>query len=667
MNKIFFVLSFSILYLLHTAFVTIPPVFGQQDKVTIKIGYEPDLAPLNLANSGNAVGFSIDLLREISKNKDFDIVFIPMVKGEALKKITSGEIDLISSVQYSSQLASIIEYSDPIFTSSIGILTPKQDNQLETLSILSDVLVAIQNDTLEYDFLKNIRRIKYQVCNSQHTALKFFLAGRADVFVGNIDTANYYLEQYSLHTKYQFSNAYLIPVDYSFAVAKNNYALLSMLNSGVRQLKSTGVYGRLYRKWFDQEAEALSDLVRLIWEIGAGVAAVFLVIVFLSVRWNRQLKKQVARKTLDLQVLNESLVKQIEITNNNNEFLKQVLDSSPRGIIILNHEGYITKSNIIASTFLNRNEPLKGRHFRDIPFLYELIEGKFEPVLSGQKKHFLGEHHELNPSSKRPQQLRYYVYPLYQYDQKINGLILTFEDVTAELEVQKKLFEQEKNRALSRMVAGIAHEVRNPLSSIKTFIELIPRKIDNQRFQKELAATVPREIVRINRLIEGLISYARPREVKNELVSMKKLIDETALLFQHSIRSKGFHLMTEDVEDLMVMTDHDQIKQVIINLVINAIDALKDSDHSKNKLTIELKAFRTAQHVCIQVVDNGNGMSKEEQVNSLEPFYTTKPKGTGLGLPLAQQLVKENSGELIIESEKNIGTTVTIYFNQVEG
>lgn len=117
------------------------------------------------------------------------------------------------------------------------------------------------------------------------------------------------------------------------------------------------------------------------------------------------------------------------------------------------------------------------------------------------------------------------------------------------------------------------------------------------------------------------------------------------------------------------MTDNDQIKQIIINLVINATDALEEAnycDTEKIERIIELKAFAVENEVCIQVIDNGIGMDAEEKEKALEPFFTTKTKGTGLGLTLAEQLIRENSGRLLLDSEKNIGTVISMFFNSIE-
>ncbi len=645
------------------------PVFAEHERTQIVVGYESDLPPINYSIEGKAQGFTIDLLRAIFKDQHINILFIPLNQNDALRQIPSGQIDIIAGIPYSSHLSDIVEYSDPVFTSSIGVLAPVKIAQDKNFTNLSEMIVALQSNSVEYDFLKNVRRIRYQVSNSQRKALRFFLLGRADVFIGNVATAEYYLDRYHLSNEYEFSNSYLIPVEYSFAVPKNNFNLLNRLNTGIRKLKSSGEYSDLYQKWFHKEPETIRGIVRLAWKIGTVALSIFLVVLLFGIRWNRQLKKEVARKTVDLLQLNESLTQQITIAQNNNEFLKQILNSSPRGIIIFDRKGRITKCNKIVYNLLDLTEELQGKHYSEILFLSELLDGKITPVLSGQCDHFLGEHKELKLSGTRMHHLRYNVYPLYQYDRKINGIILNFEDVTAELEMRNKLFEREKNRALSRLVAGIAHEIRNPLSAIRTFAELIPSKIQSTKFQQEISTCVPKEIIRINRLIEGLINYARPRKGKNELVSVKKVFDESAILLGHSIRSRGFKLRREAPDDLLIVTDNDQIKQIIINLVINATDALEEANYSdteKIERIIELKAFAVENEVCIQVIDNGIGMDAEEKEKALEPFFTTKTKGTGLGLTLAEQLIRENSGRLLLDSEKNIGTVISMFFNSIE-
>ncbi|ADU65907.1 PAS sensor protein [Desulfurispirillum indicum S5] len=631
---------------------------------TLIVAYEPDLAPLNAAQEGVPAGFAIEVLDRIAALHHIRLQYVPMARSRAIEAIREQQVDIIVSIPFSRSYAELMDFSEPFYSTSVGILTPADRHGIDAVTDLSETLVALQSHTIEYDFLKNIRRIHYQVAGSQRAAIEAFLLGRADVFVGDVAIAEHYLEQHHLEDRYSFARTYLMPLDYSFAVSKDNYRLLHTLNSGIRHVKSTGEYGDMYQKWFKTPQEFASGTLLVVVKITLALIAVFLILFLVGARWNRQLKKEVDRKTRDLSHLNASLVEQVELTRNNVEFLRQIIDSSPRGIVTLNREGLITKFNQKASVIVGLRELPLGEHYSRVQLISELLKNKADEVLSGRKNYYLGETKEWERDPETLYQLRYYVYPLFSFEQHINGLILTFEDVTEETELRKKLFEQEKSKALSRVVAGIAHEIRNPLSSIKTFVELIPTKLHNERFQKEISTYVPREITRVNQLIEGLINYARPRQQIFETIAASTILDECYILFERSVMNKGFALLRDYQSHRQICVDHNQIKQVVINFLINALDALEEKRlKSDEPLHITLRTRDKADRVCIQIVDDGIGMDEDGRVKALEPFFTTKPKGTGLGIPIADQLIKENRGELHISSNQKFGTVISVYFD----
>ncbi len=640
--------------------VAVTPAAAEQK--VIRIGYEPSLPPLNYLENEKVAGFTIDLLKKIFEDDAAELQFVPLDKSQALTALARGNIDLIASIPFSRKQAAGLAFSDPFYLSSVGILTPRaQSNPPVSIAHFSGRLVSLQRDTVEYDFLRRVKNIRYQVSGSQLAALEFFLAGRAEIFVGNVETARYYLQQLHLESEYTFVNAYFMSIEFCFGVAHNNQALRNQLNSGINRLKNTGIYSDLYTSWFGKEESRISYLFGLMWKIALALALLFSLVLYLSIRWNRELKSQVASKTQDLKELNDSLVKQIDIAKNNNEFLNQIIESSLRSILILNKDGTIARHNNSIITLLGCSKQIKGQHYKNIEFINDLIADNFEPIITGSTRHFSDEAQFMKPGSLILRHFRYSISPLYQYNREIIGLIVTLEDITGEVEIRQKIFDQEKHRALSLMVAGIAHEVRNPLSAIKTFVELIPSKLDNKKFRSELTTIVPREITRVSGLIESLVGYARQRKARKELVSTGKIIDETITLLIHDINSKGISLVRDRVEDHVITVDHDQVEQAVINLLINAIDTLGDLDPGASK-KLEIRSLATARHVMIQICDNGQGMSQEEISCALEPFFTTKAKGTGLGLPLAQQLARESGGELNIESEKGRGTTVTLTF-----
>lgn len=220
------------------------------------------------------------------------------------------------------------------------------------------------------------------------------------------------------------------------------------------------------------------------------------------------------------------------------------------------------------------------------------------------------------------------------------------------------LMAQEKMRALGQLVAGIAHELRNPLTAIKTFVELLPRKMDDPRFRSELVRHVPEEVERMNRIIEDLLDYSREKPMHLEWGNLLELVQSVTDLFMKQIRSEGIMVEIDIPPSLEVFMDRGRIKQVLINLILNAIEAMT---HAKEKrLTFHVSTEGSMQ--ILEIADSGKGLEEEETLHLFQPFYTTKMQGIGLGLYISQKILKEHGGRIEVKSTKNTGTTFSLFF-----
>lgn len=645
---------------------------GQQ----LRVGFDPFLPPFQYEDEAGYSGFNIDILKAVAEIQGIEFDLLPMSLGQAITQLEQGEIDLILGIQYKANYKEEIEFTDPFYTSSVGMLVPKENDSITSLSDLSEKIVALQRDTLEYDFLQNIRRVKYNGTTNQVNAFHLLINGRADAFVGNQKTAEYLLKKYNLAQDYVFIDRHILPLEYTIAVHAQNYSILEQMNDGLNQIKVQGTYKSIYNTWFMDESTTLQKRIQSLIRGSVIVGAVFLVIFTLGVHWNRQLRQQVQHKTKDVHQLNESLAIQVKEVRNSQQLKEQILNSSPRGIITFDQVGVITSMNNSAKVLMSLEHKCIGQTYLQLPLVAELLEAKRRDVVE-EGKRFSGEFclDMQEDYADRERYVRYYVYPLFDYEQNIAGMIFSFEDITEERKVREQLFEQEKSRALSQLVAGIAHEIRNPLTSIKTFVELIPLKLKNERFQQELLTHVPKEIERLNQLIGGLIDYAKPTSLHREWVGVDKIIQASTLLLLRVAENKGFSIATSVPSELYVKVDENQLKQVLINLLLNAIEALeeKQADQKgseelvkKENHVIKIKAWGEVEdeeeRVMIQVEDQGTGMSEIQIKRVLEPFFSTKAKGTGLGLSLSYQYVQENGGEMKIDSRAGQGTTITLSF-----
>ena len=240
------------------------------------------------------------------------------------------------------------------------------------------------------------------------------------------------------------------------------------------------------------------------------------------------------------------------------------------------------------------------------------------------------------------------------------------EDVTKEERERTEGFEANKNQTLNRLIAGIAHEIKNPLMSIRAFASIIREQGGDEAFQASFSRYVPQEVDRINRLIESLINYARPVKGLQEHLDVAKLMEECVYLTHASAKDKRIKFHSESDAEAFICVNRDQVRQAIINLLINAIEsaAQKITCQPETTPAIYTKVYIATGKVCVEVMDEGMGMSEETLKNCTEPFYTTKKTGTGMGLSLAKQFVCENKGMFEIESKPNEYTLITLTFEE---
>jgi polar amino acid transport system substrate-binding protein len=244
---------------------------------------------------------------------------------------------------------------------------------------------------------------------------------------------------------------------------------------------------------------------------------------------------------------------------------------------------------------------------------------------------------------------------------------MTVEDVTREEQEKQRLFEEDKNKTLNSLIAGIAHEIKNPLMTIQTATSLIIEQGYNLEVRDAFTMFVPHEIDRINQLIEGFINYARPlRGGVVELFCISTLIKECIYLVKIMSKKDKFIIITDIEEELYIYANKDKIKQSIINLIINGIESMKLKlvNMPEAILKMSIKTYSLENDVFVKIRDQGVGMSLADIKKCTQPFFTTKTAGTGLGLAIVKQFIQENDGTLAIDSEKGKYAEFSIIFRR---
>jgi signal transduction histidine kinase len=239
---------------------------------------------------------------------------------------------------------------------------------------------------------------------------------------------------------------------------------------------------------------------------------------------------------------------------------------------------------------------------------------------------------------------------------------LIFPLRTKLLESQDLVERQEKLASLGMVAAGVAHEIRNPLTAIKTALFTQQRKLVAGSPAHSDAALIEREILRLEHIVNNFLQFARPARPEVEKVPALGPLAEVQTLLSPELAKSRIQLICEESEPLSIRADAAQIKQVLINLVQNAADSIGQAGTITMRARLAKKRLRNgeADGVVLEVSDTGKGIAPEVQRRLCDPFFTTKDNGTGLGLAIAARLVEMNGGALQYQTQLNRGTTFGI-------
>jgi two-component system sensor histidine kinase HydH len=233
--------------------------------------------------------------------------------------------------------------------------------------------------------------------------------------------------------------------------------------------------------------------------------------------------------------------------------------------------------------------------------------------------------------------------------------------IDREKQIEAQLRHAERLASLGRLVAGVAHEVRNPLATIRLRVQMCRRDAPNANV-KESCHIALEEIDRLNGIVNRLLSFARPIQLQLQQVDLKELVRERIRSFEEPASQRQVQLMTNlPARDFVGVVDKDRISQVFDNVIQNALEAMADHGGTLS-VTLQYQTKNAEKHprVSFEFQDTGKGMDSAVVGHVFDPFFTTKPSGTGLGLSISYELVRAHGGDIKIESETGRGTNVMI-------
>jgi signal transduction histidine kinase len=247
--------------------------------------------------------------------------------------------------------------------------------------------------------------------------------------------------------------------------------------------------------------------------------------------------------------------------------------------------------------------------------------------------------------------------PLKNYIQKFidkyffHGTIDQIDEENVKL--REELQKTEKLKAVATLAAGMAHEIKNPLTSIKTFTEYLPEKKNDPAFLLKFQRIVGSEVDKINNIVQSLLEFSKPKDLHLEESSINSLLEETLSLLSNDFLKHDIKIEKNLSSLPQVKVDPSQMKQVFLNVLLNAIDSIKNG----GMIMIETK---TEKKVFIKIKDSGRGIDKEDLKRIFDPFFSKKDRGTGLGLSVVHGIIKKHGGKINVESAPGKGTRFEI-------
>lgn len=341
-----------------------------------------------------------------------------------------------------------------------------------------------------------------------------------------------------------------------------------------------------------------------------------------------------------------------------------IVDNMATGLITVDEEGVCLQANRAAFEILD-------------PIPREIVGRSFDSLLPGSMKAVADSLREISQATagsvertarfdwihQNPMQGRQtleLVVSRLPIESELKGFIVTFHDLTRVRRLEFAMRQSEKMAAVGQLAAGIAHEIRNPLASMSGSIQMLDAAFPNEQAEeKKLMRIALREIDRLNNLITEFLDFVRPQVMKDDPVDINSVLREVLEMakLNTSLRTEVRQVL--DLKATRAIPGHrDKLKQAVLNIVMNAYQAMSDSKEP----IIEVTSEDRGDAVIVTIRDHGCGIDEVGLRRIFEPFHTTKPKGTGLGLAITHKIIENHSGRIYVESSKGVGTEFTLEF-----
>lgn len=344
------------------------------------------------------------------------------------------------------------------------------------------------------------------------------------------------------------------------------------------------------------------------------------------------------------------------MSSNNSELLNNILNKLNESIRIIDRNKKIRFANSVLFQFFNfTNEDIIDLDCND-PIFHELgkvASKSLDDYLNNEALKAVEFIQKDKSGIKKYYEANFIPIQLSDNEELI---LESVRDITQKKMFDREMMQREKLASIGQVASSFAHEIKNPLTGIRLGIDLIKNQVDDET----IISGISHDVKRLDQILDQLLNYAKVREKVKEKADINKLIEDSLILLRKQAEQSHVEIKTEFSPIIpQLIIDKNEIQQVLVNLVLNAIQSMNSSG------LIEIKTANAtiteSLGVLISIQDNGSGISEKiiHKINNL--FFTTKEEGTGLGLPMSQKIIREHGGSIVFESEEGEGTLVKIF------
>lgn len=585
-------------------------------------------------------GVVVDYMSQLSLELGIKIRTEPYKWEKALQNLREDKTDFCDMFINEERKQQYV-FSDPIYHLRVVLVTRREDSLNK--SDLGRMRVATEKGDFANNYLeKNYPQAELVYVKDVEEGMEALADGLVDGVVGDEPIVLYHLQGGGQQFRREVEVLYEEPV--VLAMPKSHEDLVPVVNHAIHEINKKGQLEQIQQKWFGistplKKVYSVTEYLRwIVLGIAAGVGILAVIV------WNNHtLKEKVRHRTK-------------ELLSSRNE-LQLIFDNIPEYILMVDEKGNIKNANReLVKKAGGRRESVQGQSleqfFQEIGIEEEKLAERIEALKEeeGIRLEIQGEIYELRAYRVKGKE-------------KENGqVMITLRNITLDEIHKKQLLQSSKMIAIGQLAAGMAHQIRNPLSIIRMHAFMLKSSQNLGDSEKVSIGYIDESVQRAGSIIDNVLNFWRVSGDNDSMLDVKKILDTVILLESNKAKGKSLEIQTDCREGLHMRGNEEGLTHILMNLLSNAIDAIEEEGR------IRLSAKREGKEVVLTCQDWGCGIPKEAMESLFHPFYTTKEtgKGTGLGLYIVYNEVEKMGGRIQVESEPGKGSKFTLSFPQKE-